>query len=235
MNTYHTVTLNYVPQYYLKINGGSNTKYSNSQTNDGWYDAGTAAKASSEHVWNTVTEQSRSNLVSLQQDGGAAAPVTRSSSGIFTTPNIMMNKPRTIQFNSVNHYCLSVSGGSDIKYSANSPTGDNWFDKGTTTQILSSYTWSEKPSQSRQNLITYTLDGQTGSLPRATNGSAGPTVNFNTGPHTLTFNSITQYPLTIIGGSNTASTGSKTSDNWFDDGAGTKAETDYIINTVAGA
>lgn len=235
MNTYHTITLNYVPQYYLKINGGSNTKYSNSQTNDGWFDAGTAAKASSEYVWNTSSSgQSRSNLVSLQQDGGAAALVTRSSSGIFTTHNITMNKPHTIQFNSVTQYYLSVSGGSDIKYSANSPTRDNWFDKGTTTQIMSSYTWSEKPGQSRQNLITYTLDGQTGSLPRAANGSAGPTVNFNTGHHTLTFNSITQYPLTIIGGSNTASTSSKTSDNWFDDGAGAKAETDYTTNTVAG-
>ncbi|MCL5319001.1 MAG: S53 family peptidase [Thaumarchaeota archaeon] len=235
MNTSHTVTFNYVPQYYLKITGGYNTKSSNSQTNDGWFDAGSTAKASSDYVWNVSSGESRSNLVSLQQDGGAIIPVTgRSSSGTFTTPDVVMDKTHTIQFNGVTQYYLTVSGGSDIRYSAGSPTGDDWFDKGTDMQILSSYTWGEKPNQSRQNLITYTLDGQTGSLPREANGSAGPTVIFNN-HHTLTFNSVTQYPLTIIGGSNTAATGSKTRDNWFDDGAGTKAETDYTSSNTAAA
>ncbi len=232
MDTYRTITLKYVPQYYLKINGGSSTTYLNSQTNDGWYDAGTAAKVSTEHVWNTLNGQSRSNLVSLQQDGGAAVAVKRSGSGVFTTPNITMNKAHTIQFNSITQYHLSVSGGSDIKHSTNSSTGDNWFDKGTATQVLSSYTWDEKPNYSRQNLITYTLDGQTGSLPRAADGSAGPTVEFNS-HHSLTFNSITQFPLIIVGGSTTTYTGSKTRDNWFDDGSGAKAETDYTLNTAS--
>jgi kumamolisin len=229
MNTYHTLTLTYASQYYLTINGGWNTTYSNSQTNDGWYDTGTTAQANSEYVWDTTAGQSRSNLVSLQQDGGTAVTIKRSGGGIFTTPAILMNKARTIRFNRVTQYHLTVSGGSDIKYSAPSPTEDDWFDKGTTTQILSSYIWNEKPNQSRQNLITYTLDGQTSGLVRAANGSAGPTVNFNN-YHSLTFNSITQFPLIILGGSNTAFTGSKTGDNWFDDGTGAKAETDYTSN-----
>ncbi|MGD0329693.1 MAG: DUF1080 domain-containing protein [Nitrososphaeria archaeon] len=58
-----TVTANYQLQYYLTVTGG------NSESGQGWYNAGATANASSNWVWNTVAGQSRTAITNYELDG----------------------------------------------------------------------------------------------------------------------------------------------------------------------
>jgi hypothetical protein len=230
-----TAAANYQTQHLLSVIGGDSISYIDAATSDGWYNANAASQVTTKRTWNFIAGQSRENLVSWSLDGGLTQPLSRAASGDFTTQSIVMDRPHTITFNSIIQYFFSVEGGVNIAYSSSSQTKDEWFDKGTATQVQSSYVFQEVTEQSRQNLISYTLDGVTTQVARASAGSMGPTITFDKS-HALKFNYLTQVYLKISGGNNIGlSTPSPTADNWFDKGQSTKVSTDRIWDQREGS
>lgn len=103
------VIADYLTQYYLTIISGGNIVTSPvSPTNDGWFNAGTTAYVTTAHVWDSVSAQSRKNLISWNVDGSTPSGVVRASSGEFTTSGVVMNAPHTVTFNSVTQYFLQL-------------------------------------------------------------------------------------------------------------------------------
>jgi hypothetical protein len=108
-----------------------------------------------------------------------------------------MDRPHTIGVSSVTQYHLSVSGGSNVTLSSQSPTADNFFDAGSSTAASSDNIWSLGPNTSRQNLIGYSLDGKNRNITRSINGAyTTPAIDFNNF-HQLIFNSIAQFSVSF--------------------------------------
>jgi hypothetical protein len=211
-STYGTITGTYGIQYYLTVTGG------NSPSEQGWYDSGASATASSTWVWNTVSGQSRTALTNWQLDGSDQNP-SRSNTGNLTTSSITMSATHTVNFVSTTQYYLTVTGGSGIGYGTASPTSDNWYDSGTSTTVSSNWIWNTISGQSRTAITNWQLDGSNQNPTRQGSGTlTTPSVSMSTF-HTVTLISGTQYYLTLstsIPGSTVSQSGSQTGDNWYD-------------------
>ena len=211
-----TDTATWTQQYYLTVTGGDGAA-----TGQGWYNTGSDATASSDYVWNVVSGQSRSSLTEYNLDSGAWNAVTRADSGSFTTPQIPMDAPHTISFNGVTQYFLSVTGGSSISYGTASPTGDNWYDSGSSTTVSSSGVYG-RAGGSGARVSAWNLDGGSNTAESTTGTATTSPISMGT-YHTVTFNSVTQYQVTLDSGA-TAALSSITSptisrDNyWYDSG-----------------
>jgi hypothetical protein len=104
-----------------------------------------------------------------------------------------MTMPHSITIQSVKQYHLTVSGGSDVILSEASPTGDSFYDSGSSIAATTDYTWGVVNGNARQNLISYVLDGSSTNVTRAESGSfTTPAVTFGSS-HQLAFNSVNQY------------------------------------------
>ncbi len=186
-------TSNLTVQYQLTTRSGSlNSVTSPSIAGDtGWYDSGTMVRATYNYAWNE-TIQARSNAVGLDVDDTGKQTLPRAASGTFSL-DVKMDKPHAIDIISVNQFHLSITGGSNIAFSSSSPTNDSFYDSGSILSVTTDYTWSVISNTSRQNLVSYTVDGQTSNVTRAESGVFSiPTLNLNT-YHDITFNSVTQY------------------------------------------
>ena len=86
-----------------------------------------------------------------------------------------------------------MSGGNDVSLSVSSPTKDEFYDAGTTLTATTDYTWGLVDNDTRQNLLSFTLDSVTTNVTRQSSGTFTTTVITFTGQHTLIFNSVTQY------------------------------------------
>lgn len=103
------VISDYLTQYNLAIVSGGNVATSPvSPTNDSWFNAGTTAYVTTAYVWDSVSAQSRQNLISWSVDGSTPSGVARGGSGEFTASGIVMNAPHTVTFNSVTQYLLQL-------------------------------------------------------------------------------------------------------------------------------
>jgi hypothetical protein len=111
--------------------------------------------------------------------------------------------------------------------------GSEWLKAGTAASVTSPNVLSIVPDKSRSNLVSYTIDGLTVSIPsRKTNGTFEIRVNMNA-PHSVTFNRVLQYRLVIDGGNNvTFNPASPTNDSWFDAGTSLSVSTDYVWDAV---
>ncbi|MDW8044681.1 MAG: hypothetical protein RMJ31_02775 [Nitrososphaerota archaeon] len=220
---------NYQTQYYLAVNRPSGATGSG----EGWYDAGSSAIVSCSNVWNEVAGRVRSNL-KRWHDGTTYFDVSpRSGSGSYSI-TILMNSPRTITFEGVTQYSLSISGGADIRFDPPSPTNDHWFDAGMSITVYCSYVKVSVPNKVRERIVSYTLDDVTNSITPAASGSFSiPNIVFNT-YHTLIFNSIKQYFLMVNGGNNVNKLYSQFDDGWYDEGTEARVVTDYTWNVIDG-
>jgi hypothetical protein len=94
-------------------------------------------------------------------------------------------------------YLLTVLGGGGVQF-IGSPTGDGWYDAGASAQVSSDYSWAANLNESRQNLVSYSLDGST---PAGVQRSAGGVYTSGSiamnSPHTLDLISTTQYHLSL--------------------------------------
>ncbi len=94
-------------------------------------------------------------------------------------------------------YLLTTSGGSNVAFAPQSPTGDGYFNQGSSVRVSTDYTWGVTPMQSRQNLVSYRLDGSTSTpAPRSGSGQFSTVVTMNS-PHTLQLIPLTQYNLQL--------------------------------------
>jgi len=195
MSTTHLLSVNSVLQYQVSLGAGAGALVSITPptiTGDsGWYDSGTEVTIIFNSSWNQTVVGSRLNVVGFSVDQGAATALTRSGNGTFPL-QLSMIAPHTVGLASVVQYSLAISGGKDVVVSQISPTGDSYYDEGSTLTVTTDYTWSIMDGNTRQNLLSFALDGLTTNVTRAESGNfTTPAVTLD-GAHVLTFTSITQ-------------------------------------------
>ncbi len=162
----------------------------------GWYDSGTPVTVVYDHSWNSTSGQSRASAVSYTIDNGTPTPLNRAGNGTFSV-QVTMNAPQAVEIQSVTQYRLEVSGGNDVIISQSSPTGDSFYDSGSTVTVGTDYTWGVVNGNTRQNLLSYTLDGQTNNVTRADSGTFTTPSIVLTAPQELTFAPVTQYLISF--------------------------------------
>jgi hypothetical protein len=145
------------------------------------------------------------NGVSFDIDGGAKTTLPRSGNGTFVVATTMY-KPHTIDVSVVVQYHFTISGGFNTQLSSKSPTGDGFYDSGSATTVTADNVWNLVVNKSRQNLISYTLDGKTTNITRVESGTfTTPTITFDN-YHNLAINSVVQYFVTFGFTDNSGST-----------------------------
>jgi hypothetical protein len=198
MSAAHQVNVNTVIQYELSTSSGSVASATSTAIpgDAGWYDAGTQVTVSYDYSWNSTFGQSRANAVGYTIGQGAPVSLKRAANGTFPV-QITMSAPQTISVQSVTQYPLTISGGFDVTLSQPSPTADSYYDSGSALTVSTDYTWDIIDGNTRQNLLSYSLDGQASNVTRAYSGTfTTPAITF-TGPHELVFIPVTQYLISF--------------------------------------
>ncbi|MCS4540508.1 MAG: hypothetical protein HYU03_07455, partial [Thaumarchaeota archaeon] len=161
----------------------------------GWYDEGTQVRIAYDYSWDVEEGQSRLNAVGYDVDGDAIVTLPRSGDGTFVVTTVM-DGTHAIKVAAVVQYLFTVSGGSSTRLSPASPTGDGFYDHGSAATATTEHTWNVVGG-SRQNLLSYTLDGKTTEVTRADSGDfTTPVVEFDR-YHVLVLNPVTQYLITF--------------------------------------
>ena len=164
-------------------------------------------------------------------DGGYLEPTSsRANTGTYTTSSISMSTYHTVNFGATIQYYLTVTGGQSITYGTLSPTGDNWYDSGTSTTVSSAWVWNIAPGVSRTAITNYAIDGANQNPARQGTGTlTTSSVSMSTN-HTIAFASTTQYYLTntLVSGSVSSVTSSPTGDSWYDSGTNVSVVLNYV-------
>ena len=113
-----------------------------------------------------------------------------------------MSAPTTVNFVSVTQYYLAVSGGNSVTYGTASPTSDNWYDSGGSTTVSSAGVYS-RSGGSGQRVASWNLDGGSNTAFSSTGTVTTSSVSMTT-YHTVNFNSVTQYQVTLDSGATSA-------------------------------
>jgi hypothetical protein len=228
MQTTHSVTFRSTSQYFLTLKGGYEAKALQSQTNDSWYDTGSRARVKVRHMLSGNIVGTRINLVSWQLDFSPPQLVARRGSGNFSTPEITVDAPHSIAFAYASQSLLTLqSGGQSISKPA-SATQDNWYDNSTTVIVETDFVWDTKPKSSRSLLIAWQLDSSQ-SLPitRSVNGRFETPPVSMAGPHTVAFQSITQFYVDVV-----TPFGNSGGDGWYDSGSEAALSIEPLIDQV---
>ena len=145
-----------------------------------------------------------------------------------------MSAYHTVNFVSTTQYYLTVSGGNGVTYGTASPTSDNWYDSGSSTTVSSNWVWNTVAGQSRTAITNWQFDAVNQNPARQNTGTLTTSSVSMTTYHTVNFVSTTQYYLTTTGGNGVITSGSQTSDSWFDSGSSATATSNYVWNVVGG-
>ncbi len=181
-------------QYQLSTSSGSVESATSTPISGdtGWYDAGTSVTLMYNYSWNSSSGQSRANAIGYAIGQSASTSLKRAADGTFEV-QVAMTTPQAVTIESVTQYHLAVSGGYDATLSQPSPTGDSFYDSGSALTVSTDYTWNVIDGNTRQNLISYSLDGLVTNVTRADSGTfTTPTITI-TGPQELAFTPTTQY------------------------------------------
>jgi hypothetical protein len=157
----------------------------------GWYDSGTIVNATYNYTSNFASGQSRTNAMGYVIDQGSQSPLVRSGMGTFTI-EVTMNSPHIVNVVSVTQYVLGVSGGNNVSLTA-SPTNDSLYDAGMSLGATTGYTWNLANGNTRQNLVSYTLDNVAQNVTRAENGTFTTTTITMDKSHSMAFVPVSQY------------------------------------------
>ncbi len=180
------ISIIYTHQFFLSVSGGNG-----GNCHDYWYDSGSVVTIICNNVWDVVLGQSRLAAIDYMVDGGATK-LARSGSGTFSI-DVSMNTFHVVRIDSVTQYSLSISGGGSVQTSPTSLTGDSFYDSGSAVTVTSAYIWGLTNGNTRQSLVSFSLDGSNSNIIRAESGMfMAPTIAIDK-PHTLAFNSTTQY------------------------------------------
>jgi hypothetical protein len=189
----HSVTAVVARQYLLSTEGGSvQSSTPPSIPGDvGWYDSGSEVAVLYNYVWNE-TLGTRMNVLGVIVDG-VPGHVARSGTGTFQK-SVLMDGAHVIEVVPAVQYQLAVSGGSAVITAPTSPTGDEFYDSGSSVSVSSARIW-DVAALSREALISFSIDGGGNETVVPTNGSGGfstPSIAFDR-PHQVVFGSATQY------------------------------------------
>src|SRR3989454_715699 len=198
----------YSHQYFLSVSGdlpGS--------TGQGWYDAGSSTLATTPRVYES-SSTSRIRLTAYSEDGGS--PISLDTAVQDVSIGFQMNSPHTLLFSSTVQYSLTnVLQTGSIGSMTSSAKGDSWYDTGTSIYIVLYKNW-DAIGNTRQSLVSYSIDNIPTSIDRTSSGSVDIPVIIMTTSHVLSDESITQYFISVQGAS---LSGSQTGDGWFDTGS----------------
>ena len=238
MSAAHTINFISTTQYYLTITGGNSLTFGTaSPTTDQWYDSGTSTTVSSNWVWTVVSGQSRTAISNYAIDGSNKNPA-RSNTGTLTTSSVSMTTYHTVSFSSVTQYYLTVSGGNGITYGTASPTSDNWYDSGGSTTVSSNGVYS-RSSGNGTRVSSWNLDSGSNNNVATTGTVTTSAVSMST-YHTVTFNSATQYQVTLDSGTtsalNTITNPTISGDSgWYDSGTPVTLTLNGIYGRLGGS
>ena len=234
MSAAHSVTFVSVTQYLLtnSLDSGAVNSITSSSTGDSWYDGGTTVNVVLNNVWGSSP---RSNLFSYTVDS-TTTPVTRSNTGTVAVPGIVMNAAHGVSDVARTQYYLTVNGGNGVTYGTASPTGDQWYDSGTSTTVSSNWVWGTSGG-SRSALSNWQLDGTNQGPTRHNTGTLTTSSISMSAAHTVNFVGVTQYLLTVTGGNNVGygSAPAISGDTgWYDNSQSTTVTSDWVWTIVSG-
>ncbi|MCX6653618.1 MAG: glycosyl hydrolase, partial [Candidatus Bathyarchaeota archaeon] len=107
------------------------------------------------------------------------------------------NMAHTVNFVTTTQYHLTITGGNSVGYGLSSPTGDQWYDSGTSTSVSSDWVWDKKLGQSRYAITNYAVDGVSQNPARQYTGTLTTSTIFMSSHHTVAFTSTTQYKISF--------------------------------------
>ena len=189
-----TATANYETQYYLTVTSAHNTP-----TPSAWVDAGTDFTASVTSPADIVPNDHQWVCTGFSIDGGAAQAGTS-----HTFQNV--DATHSIVFNWKEQFWIQVNSAHD------SPTASQWIDQaGSLTASVTSPA-DDDGAGTRYRCTGYTLDAD----PPVTDGTTSYDFTNVQSAHTITFNWITQYRLTIA--SDHDSPNPSVGEHWYDTG-----------------
>ena len=189
-----TVTQSSVKQYKLTTESGyvESITAPSIEEDQGWYDAGTQVTLFYNYSWNQSIDQSRANAFSYTINQGAVTSLGRNGNGAFPV-RVTMTSPQFINVSAVTQYSLIVSGAFNGAILPASPTGDSFYDAGTSITFETNYVGETVNGNTRQSIISYALDGLESNYNRKETGRfTTPQIQMDQA-HELTFNSVTQY------------------------------------------
>jgi hypothetical protein len=152
-------------------------------------------------------------------DGGSQQTGTS-----YTFTNVQ--ESHTITYNWQTQYYLTVTGG-------NSPIGQGWYNSGSSATVLSNGIWGRLGGTGTR-VSSWNLDGGS-NINVATTGTVTPSSIMMSTYHTVNFNSVTQYKVTLDSGAISAlsliTNPAISGDNyWYDSGTSVS----IILNGVWG-
>jgi len=198
----------YSHQYLLTLTGALP-----GSTGQGWYDVGSTALATSWSAYE-ASPSNRIRLTAYSEDGGSSIPI---SAGLHQVPILVaMYSPHTLQFDSILQYSLTkVLPTNSIASMTLSPTGDSWYDTGTSVHIVLNRNW-DAIGNTRQSLVSYSVDNTATTVDRASSDPTYVSTITMTASHVLSLGFVTQYFISAQGAT---LSGSQTGDGWFDSGS----------------
>lgn len=229
-----------VAQYQLTDNDPSNSESSVTPPtisgDAGWYDSGTSVTIGLNNV-KDATQSQRNNLVTYMVDGTVTS-VARSDSGSASIV-LTMSAPHVVSAAYQLQYLLSVTGGSALATTPASPTGDFWFDSGTTVTVSTDGIYG-RSSGTGTRVSAWSVDAGTTTTVDNLSTVTTSQVTMST-PHTVTFATVPQYQLSLNSAAEaalvTCTSPTILSDNyWYDSGTtGVTCTLDGTYGRMSGA
>jgi len=199
----------YSHQYFLTVSGALP-----GSTGEGWYDAGSSAVVTSPSA-NEISSTSRTLLTAYSEDGGSPISLPDPSLSPVSI-SFGMNSPHTLQFSSkLQYYLATVLQPKSMRSITLSPTGDSWYDSGTSVYIVLNRNW-DAIGNTRQSLMSYSIDNTATSIDRRSSSPVDIPAIIMTTSHLLSEQPIIQYYIWVEGAT---LSGSQTGDGWFDSGS----------------
>ncbi len=201
MSAPHTVNFSSVTQYEVTLGHGALTALRSISVptisgDDYWYDSGSRVSVILNGT-GSLGPGARYRLIGYSVNGATSVRVA-GTGPVDVLEITSLSAPESIAVTDTTQYLLTVSGGSGVSISAASPTGDGWYDNGTSLTISSSYVWNLTEGQSRQTLTSYVLDGATETIRSAQAGTFTTPTSVMSKPHVFQFNSVSQYFVSFV-------------------------------------
>ena len=199
-----------------------------------WADSGTAVSLVVRGAGDRL-EGTGWRIASYSVNGVSTTLATAGQVTILEIPSL--SSPQTVVLRTVAQYLLTTGSGSLSSITSPPIPGDaGWYDSGTEVTAEYDYSWNLTTAPTRQNALGYSIDqGQESSLPRAAAGTFPVLVEMDA-PHAIAVDSVTQYGLTVSGGSAvTLSEPSPTNDSFVDAGTEVAVTTDNVWGLTNGS
>jgi len=159
MDSNKTIVANWDIYHQLTVTGGNSGTIG--YNNGAWIEEGTTATSYTSYVYNTVTEQSRTNVYRYNVDGASWVNIERAYSG-NALASLTMDAPHTINWGSLTQYYLKIISVRGTQ------SGQGWYDGGTDA------TFSISATVSAGEGSQYVLSGWTGSGTGSYTGGSNP-------------------------------------------------------------